>query len=97
MADKAKMLYEKCGITIDRAVGDDSEINTDDIIGYVPMEYPVDGDDCIFNLSMAVIDHEPLYVVSYERKTDGYVCLTFTGKTLFDVIYNTLLETSAID
>ena len=92
-----KILYEKCGIEIDRAVGDDSPINTDDIIGYVPMEYPVEGDDCVFNLSMQVIDSEPLYVVSYERKQDGYVCQTFTGTTLFEAIFNTLLETSSLD
>lgn len=90
-------LYEKCGITIERAFDDSSEINTDDIIRYVPMEYPVDGDDCVFNLSMAVIESEPLYVVSYERKSDGYVCQTITGHTLFEVIYNTIIETSSED
>lgn len=70
-------------------------VSSDDLIKYVPMEYPVNGDDCRFVLSTDTIEGQSCFIVSYERLEDNYVCMTITGETLFDVLYNTILETCA--
>ena len=72
-----------------------SYVSSDDLIKYVPMEYPVNGDDCRFVLSTDTIEGQSCFIVSYERPEDNYVCMTITGETLFDVLYNTILETYA--
>ena len=66
-------------------------VDSDDIIRAIPPQIPVDGDDCQFNLTMMSIDGKPTYVVTYDRISDGWTCCSFTGESLIEVLYNTLV------
>ena len=90
-----KQLVEKTDVDFGNDESSYVSVSSDDLIKYVPMEYPVNGDDCKFVLSTDVIDGVPQFIVSYDRVEDSYTCLTITGDTLFDVLYNTILETCA--
>ena len=84
--DEITVLREKCGIEFSEPT-----VTSDDLIVYVPGEIPVNGDDVRFVLSF---DNEFGYVVSYDRPEDMYTCMTVTGDSLVDVLYNTILKTS---
>ena len=84
--EEVLVLKEKCGIEFSTPT-----VTSDDLIVYVPGEIPVDGDDAKFVLGF---DNDFNYVVSYDRPEDMYTCMTVTGDSLVDVLYNTILQTS---
>lgn len=86
--EEINTLKTKCGIEFSEPT-----VTSDDLILYVPQEYPIDGDDCRFVLST---DSEGHFVVSYDRPQDMYTCMTITGTSLCDVLYNTIVETCSI-
>ncbi len=86
--DEVLVLKGKCGIEFSEPT-----VTSDDLIVYVPGEIPVDGDDARFVLSF---DNEFSYVVSYDCPEDMHTCMTVTGDSLVDVLYNTILKTSEL-
>lgn len=81
-ATKEKIVFSEPNTTFDA----NSHLTSDDIIQHIPSTMPIDGDDCVFNLTMMVIDEHPQYVVTYDRRSDGWTCKSFYGDTLRDVL-----------
>lgn len=61
-------------------------LSSDEIIDGIPSGLKIDGSDCVFNLSLMEIEGKRNYVVTYERKSDGWVCGSFSAITLRSVL-----------
>ena len=68
----------------------ENAVTSDDLIKYVPREMPIDGDDCVFDLTMEDYENNPQYVVTYTRPIDNWICMTFTAPILSEVLYETI-------
>ena len=66
---------------------ENSDITAEQLYKYIPPIAKIDGSDCKAVLTTDWIDDEELFILSYERLEDMWVCKTFSGDKLTDVLF----------
>ena len=66
---------------------ENSDITAEQLYKYIPPIAKIDGSDCKAVLTTDYIDDEELFILSYERIEDMWVCKTFSGDKLTDVLF----------
>ena len=69
---------------------ENSAITAEQLYKYIPPIAKIDGSECKAVLTTDWIDDEELFILSYERIEDMWVCKTFSGDKLTDVLYDAI-------
>ena len=69
---------------------ENSAITAEQLYKYLPPIAKIDGSDCKAVLTTDWIDDEELFILSYDRIEDMWVCKTFSGDKLTDVLYDAI-------
>ena len=69
---------------------ENSAITAEQLYKYIPPIAKIDGSDCKTVLTTDWIDDEELFILSYERIEDMWVCKTFSADKLTDVLYDAI-------
>ena len=69
---------------------ENSAITAEQLYKYLPPIAKIDGSDCKAVLTTDWIDDEELFILSYVRIKDTWVCKTFSGDKLTDVLYDAI-------
>ena len=69
---------------------ENSDITAEQLYKYIPPIAKIDGSDCKAVLTTDLIDDEELFILSYERIEDMWVCKTFSGDKLTDVLFDAI-------
>ena len=92
-ADKFRSLAER-GFDFSSTYLFDGDVNSpitaEQLYKYLPPIAEIDGSDCKAVLTTDWIDDEELFILSYERVDDMWVCKTFIGDKLTDVLYEAI-------
>ena len=70
---------------------ENSAITAEQLYKYLPPIAEIDGSDCKAVLTTDWIDDEELFILSYERIKGTWVCKTFNGDKLTDVLYDAIV------
>lgn len=68
------------------------DVNADTILNILPWAAFVDGDECSLAITTDIVDDRAVYVVGYDRTSDGWTCATETGRTLVEAAAALLLR-----
>ena len=84
--EKVKKL-NSFGLDVQKISSQNGNIVSDDLYNILPWEVYINEDKCHIILSSDVIDSVDTYIVSYDRISDNYICISFIGETMCDALF----------